>query len=309
MRSRLPLRLALAGLLVLSVAHPCDVLPQGSVGDAGGPSEIAPGVHLLSGLSCNVLALVGARGLLVIDSGTPGETVLLADQLASFGAGEVKIAISTHFHFDHVGGNESLASAGAVIVAHERLRPRLQTEWQFPDSVGLGMPVIPPYPDAALPIITFDDSVTLHFGGQEITLLHFPNAHSDADLVVLLGGANVVHTGDLFASGGALPPLDSYHGGTIDGWIAAVEELTDIIDDRTMVVPGHGPVADRQALREFGRVLAVGRDRIAALVAQGRTLEEVLADDPMGDLVASGGWGFVRTVYAQLAWLPTSDSG
>jgi glyoxylase-like metal-dependent hydrolase (beta-lactamase superfamily II) len=171
------------------------------------------------------------------------------------------------------------------------------------------MPVIPPYPDAALPIITFDDSVTLHFGGQEITLLHFPNAHSDADLVVLLGGANVVHTGDLFASGGALPPLDSYHGGTIDGWIAAVEELTDIIDDRTMVVPGHGPVADRQALREFGRVLAVGRDRIAALVAQGKTVGEVLADDPMGDLVASGGWGFVRTVYAQLAWLPTSDSG
>jgi glyoxylase-like metal-dependent hydrolase (beta-lactamase superfamily II) len=170
------------------------------------------------------------------------------------------------------------------------------------------MPLVAPYPDAALPIITFDDSMTLHFGGQEITLLHFPDAHSDADLVVLLGGANVVHTGDLFASGGFLPPLDSYHGGTIDGWIAAVDELADLIDDKTMVVPGHGPVADRQAVREFGRLLAVGRDRIAALVAEGRTLEEVLTDNPMSDLVPSGGRGFVRTVYAQLAWLPTSDS-
>jgi glyoxylase-like metal-dependent hydrolase (beta-lactamase superfamily II) len=170
------------------------------------------------------------------------------------------------------------------------------------------MPLIAPFPDAALPIITFDDSMTLHFGGHEITLLHFPDAHSDADLAVLMRAANIVHTGDLFASGGFLPPLDSYHGGKIDGWIAAVEELVDLIDDDTVVVPGHGPVSDRKALREFGRVLAVGRDRIAALVAEGRSLEEVLAEDPMDGLVPRGGGYFVRTVYAELAWSSTPDS-
>jgi cyclase len=176
-----------------------------------------------------------------------------------------------------------------------------QAEWAFPDALGVPYGPLPPYPETALPSVSLGDSTTVNFGGHEIALAHFPGAHTDADLAVLIRDVNVLHTGDLFASGGFVPPLDSYHGGTIDGWIAAVGELIRLTDADTKVVPGHGPIADRQALVEFRDMLAEGRGRIAELVDEGKTIEEAVAANPMDGLAAAGGEQFTRTVYAELA--------
>jgi glyoxylase-like metal-dependent hydrolase (beta-lactamase superfamily II) len=269
-----------------------------------GPSdtEIARGIHLLPGLYANVLALTSAQGVLLIDSGSDREADTVAALVAGLDAGHVRLAVNTHFHFDHIGGNAALAADGAIIVAQENARKRMLSEWRFPDSLEFRMPLIQPYPEVALPTMTFEETLKLYFGGEEIVLLHFPAAHSDADLAVLLRNANVIHTGDLFASGGFVPPMDAYHGGTIDGWIVAVDELIELTDDRTKVVPGHGPITDRQSLKDFRDVLVAGRGRIAALVSEGKSLEEVLEANPMDDLVGRRNSGFVRTVYAQLAW-------
>jgi glyoxylase-like metal-dependent hydrolase (beta-lactamase superfamily II) len=287
-------------LVALCVTLPLDAQESGQPGRSG--TEIAPGIHLLPDLSCNVLAVTGPQGVLLIDSGSRRETEGVRTVIEELGAGPVRITVDTHFHFDHIGGNGALAGEGAVIVAQENTRARMLAEWRIPDSLGLRMPVVGPYPDVALPTITFGEALNTYFGGQEIALLHFPSAHSDGDLVAFVRDPNVLHTGDLFASGGFVPPMDTYHGGTIDGWIAAVDELIQLTDDRTKVVPGHGPVTDRQALQEFRYILAAGRDRIAELVADGKSLEEVLDADPMADLVGRSNRSFVRTVYAHLAW-------
>jgi len=267
--------------------------------------EVTEGVHLFTGLGCNVIAVVGPEGVLLIDNGHASDSEYLQKLIAELDTGPVQIVINTHFHFDHIGGNEALAKKGAVIVAHKNGRLRMQEEWGFPESLGLDMPSVPSYPEVALPKLTFTAPSMVHFGGQEIEVHHFPSAHSDADLVVYLRNANVLHTGDLYLSNG-FPLTDSFHGGTIDGTIAAIGELIGLIDDTTRVVPGHGPISNRQELQTFRQMLEVSRDRIAALIADGKTLEEVIAADTTAGLYTRGeswirGESFVRSVYADLA--------
>lgn len=294
-------------LVVLLLAIAPAVVAQEVIGAGTRGIEIADGVHLLLGLDCNIMAVVDPDGVLIVDSGSSSDSENLEKLIAELDTGPVRIVLNTHFHFDHIGGNEALAKNGAVIVAHEALRPRMQAEWSFPDTLGLPMLAVPPYPEVALPKLTFADALTVHFGGHEIEVLHLPSAHTDADLAVFLRDANVLHTGDLYLSNGFPPGADAYHGGTIDGAIAAVDALVDLIDDDTKVVPGHGPVSNRQELREYGQMLAAGRDRIAALIAEGKTMEEVVAANPTAGLYTRGeswlplGW-FIRLVYAELAW-------
>lgn len=307
------MRLSRCGTCLESILLACTLVyasllgAQAPTSDSGASNEVAPGVHLLTGLSSNVLAITGPTGVLLVDNGSSRDAERLSTLIEQLDSGPVRLAINTHFHFDHVGGNEALGERGTIIVAHERLRARLQAEWAFPDSLGLPFGPLPPYPEPALPSVSLGESTTVNFGGHEIALIHLQSAHTDADLAVLLRDENILHTGDLFASGGFVPPLDSYHGGTIDGWIAAVEKLIELIDDGTKVVPGHGPVADRHELRNFMDVLAISRDRIADLVGDGKTLDEVVAANPMADLDVRNTENFVRTVYADLAGLSSSS--
>lgn len=267
--------------------------------------EIAEDVHFLPGLSCNVVVVTGPEGVLIIDNGSSRNREILKEEIAKLASGPIRIAINTHFHFDHVGANQALGVDGTVIIAHDHARRRMMTEWQIPETLGVSYPVIPPYPDVALPTLTFDRTLTVHFNGHEIEVIHFPNAHSDADVVVFVRDRNVLHTGDLYLSNG-FPILDSYHGGTIDGLISALDGLIDLVDENTKVVPGHGPLSNRKGLREYQQMLGVGRDRIAALIEEGKTLEESVAADPLADLYSQGqSWLppklFIWTVYVDLA--------
>lgn len=272
-------------------------------GEATGAAvEIADGVYLLTGLGCNVLAVAVTDGVLIIDSGSDGDAQKLKRAIAELDAGPVRFVLNTHSHLDHVWNNEVLARNGAVIIAHERVRRSMQAEWRVPDALGL--PAVPPYPEVALPTLTFADALTVHLGGHEIAALCFRSAHSDADAAVLLREANVLHTGDLYLSNG-FPLIDSFHGGTIDGVITAVDALTDLMDDETKVVPGHGSLSNCCELREYRHMLAVARDRITALIEGGSTLEEVVAANPTAGLYRRGeSWMptgfFVLTVYEDL---------
>lgn len=176
-------------------------------------TEVADGVCVLDGLPCNVLAVTGSDGKLLIDNGSAGSAEQLEEMIDILASGRVRVAVNTHFHFDHVGANEQLSEDGAVIVAHDAVRQRMQEEWRTPENtLGIRYPVVPPYPEEALPMVTFADSLTLSFGGHEIKLRYFPGAHSDADVVAFLRDANVIHTGDLYLSNG-FPVIESFAAG------------------------------------------------------------------------------------------------
>ncbi|MFQ6114575.1 MAG: MBL fold metallo-hydrolase [bacterium] len=268
--------------------------------------EVADGVHLLVGFACNIVAVSGQEGVLLIDNGSADTAGQLKEAINALGSGQVRIAINTHFHFDHIGANEQLSKDGVVIVAHDGVRQNMQTEWRLPNNTpGIKYPPVPPYPETALPMLTLNNVLTVHFRGEEIEVRYFPDAHSDADVAVFLRGANVLHTGDLYLSNG-FPIIDSFHGGTIDGVIAAVDTLISLIDDDTKVVPGHGPVSNREGLREYRQLLGAGRVRIATLIEEGKTLEEIVAADPLAGLYRQGeSWLpprlFIWTVYRYLS--------
>lgn len=284
----------------------CSVQAVGQVAEDTTTPEIesvklADGVYML-GLYCNILVVDMADGLLIVDSGPNWEVGMLENALARLNKGPVRIVINTHFHYDHVGNNEILAKNGAVIVAHEKARQRMQVEWAFPDAVAIRP--VPPYPQTALPALTFTDALTVYAGSNDIKVLHLPNAHSDADVAVFMNKANILHMGDLYLSNG-FPPIDSFHGGTVDGEIAALEALANLIDDDTIVVPGHGPLSTRQELREYSSMLSIARDRIISLIKEGKTLEETIAANPTAGLYDRGeSWippeFFVRMAYEDL---------
>ena len=140
-------------------------------------------------------------------------------------------------------GNEWLAKAGAVIIAHENTRTDMAKEQEFPEFGSK----LPPYPEGALPKITLRDSLSIHFNGEEIRATHFAAAHSDADLAFHFRKANVMHTGDLFFSAG-YPFIDVSHGGSIDGLIAAGDKLLGMTDANTKFISGHGPLSSRAGL-------------------------------------------------------------
>jgi len=163
---------------------------------------------------------------------------------------------------------------------------------------------IPPYPKKALPVITLSNSLTLHFNGDEIRMLHVPNAHSDGDLVFHFVKANVIHTGDLFFSNG-FPFINVSAGGTVEGMIKAADIILGMCNERTKVIPGHGPLSGPDGVRAFKNLVVSGRDRIGPLVKQGKTLDEVLAFKPVKGLYKGGeSWfsadAFVKVVYMDL---------
>lgn len=158
--------------------------------------------------------------------------------------------------------------------------------------------------EIALPMLTLNDALTVHFCGHDIEIRHLPGAHSDSDATVFLRAANILHTGDLYLSNG-FPPIDSFHGGTIDGLIDAIDTMIDVTDEDTVVVPGHGALSNRSELREYREMIAAARDRIAAMIDEGMNLEQIVAAQPTAGLFRRGeSWVpakfFVWTAYTDL---------
>lgn len=270
------MRCLIMGMMVLTlavgvVAQDFEQIPV-RVDELRGP---VLGVRAAGG---NMLAVTGPEGLLLVDSDYAEMAARLDSTLAALERGPVAMIVNTHWHFDHVGGNEHLGRGGAVVVAHENTR-RYMAASQSLAFIDTDVPASPP---AAWPDICVHDRLTLHWG-DEVIELHHVTGHTDTDLLVHLPASNILHMGDLLFQGG-YPYVDTEHGGGIDGLIDGVSLAISLCDDETLVVPGHGPLAGRDDLTAYLEVLTEYRGLVAQLKSAGKSLDEVIAAAPAAHL-------------------------
>jgi cyclase len=251
--------------------------------------RLRPGLHvLMSARNGNIGVWNGADGIVVIDDSLAPLAPRVVEAIGRIAEGPIRFVINTHWHPDHTGGNELLGKSGGVVVAHENVRTRLSEE-QFIELVNLR---VPPAPAGALPVVTFDDSVTFYLNGDRLDVVHVSDAHTDGDAVLWWQAANVVHTGDVYVNG-SYPFIDLDSGGSLAGLVAAIEAVLARINDATVVIPGHGPVSNRRELSDYrDMIVTVGR-RVREGVESGRNLEEVLASRPTAEFDARYGQGFM----------------
>jgi glyoxylase-like metal-dependent hydrolase (beta-lactamase superfamily II) len=224
----------------------------------------------------------------VIDDSLAPLAPRVVEEISKIAEGPIRFVINTHWHPDHTGGNELLGKSGGVVIAHENVRTRLSEE-QF---IGLTSMRVPPAAAAALPVVTFDDSVSFYLNGDRLDVVHVSEAHTDGDAILRWQAANTVHTGDVYMSG-TYPFIDLDSGGTLAGLVAAIEAILARVDDATVVIPGHGAISNRRELSEYRDMLVTVGRRIREGVENGRNLEEVLASRPTAEFDARYGSGFM----------------
>src|SRR5215470_123808 len=233
-------------------------------------------VSVLEGSGGNITVLTGRDGKVLVDAGISRPQV--EDALASLSDEPVRHLINTHWHFDHTDGNEWLHSAGAEITAHENTRRHLSEstrveDWNF---------TFPPAPSGALPTKVLTNDETLHLNGTTLALKYYPPAHTDSDISIEFTDAEIIHVADTFWNG-HYPFIDYSTGGSVDGMIRAAEANVATVTDKTIVIPGHGPIGNKAQLIEFRDMLLTIREKVAALKKQGRSRDEVVAARPTAD--------------------------
>ncbi len=236
---------------------------------------LAENLYVLAGGGGNIALLVGEDGALMVDTGFEQLAEKITEAVGEVSKNPVRMVINTHWHFDHVGGNEHLAKTGAVIVAHKSTR-KLMTEKRFIAVIDREME---PSPAAALPVITFDSPLTFHWNGEKVDVFPIEPAHSDGDCLVFFRTANVLHVGDTCFNG-MYPFMDVNAAGSLDGMVAALDRALTLTDDKTTVIPGHGRLLNSVELKTYRDMLATVRDRVRALIDQGKSRAEIIAEKP-----------------------------
>ncbi len=251
--------------------------------------KVADHVYMLTGAGGNLGLCTGDDGAFLIDDQFAPLTDKITAAIGKLTDKPVRFLVNTHWHFDHTGGNENFGKAGAIIVAHENVRKRMSTD-QFIEAFQRKVEAAPP---VALPVITFAESLTFHWNGEQIDVMHVHDAHTDGDSVIYFRKSNVVHTGDVYFNG-MYPFIDVGSGGSIDGMIAAAEQVLKQTDARTRIIPGHGELSDAAGLREYIAMLKTVSKRVHELVDQGKSREEVIAAGPTRDFDEKWGQGFLK---------------
>ena len=246
-------------------------------------------VSALIGSGGNIAVLPGNDGKLIIDSGYLGTRSKIADALNALSSDPIKHLINTHWHFDHTDGNEWMHAVGATIAAHENTRKHLSTstrveDWNF---------TFPASPPGAIPTEVFNADKTLQINGASVALKYYGPAHTDGDVSVYFKEADVLHTGDTWWNG-HYPFIDYSTGGNIDGMIKAAETNLAMVTDKTIVVPGHGPIAGKAEMTQYRDMLAAIRERVSALKEAGKSLDEVVAAKPTAAYDAKWGGLFIN---------------
>lgn len=275
--------------IVISLVLACPV-PAQETRITFASSEVAPGIYMLQGqggfAGGNLGLLTGDDGVVLIDDGLEplGDMTLVAVREVS--GGPVDFVINTHLHGDHVGGNEVFFGTGATIIGHDNVRRRLA---QGSDANG-GIP-----PSAAsLPQVTFDKSMTFHLNGHEAFVFHVAAAHTDGDSVIFFRDEDVIHAGDVMFNG-MFPFIDLDAGGSIDGYLAAQADILSLAGPETRIIPGHGPLAGKADLEAAHAMLSDARSRVKRLIDDGKTLDEILAADPLAPYHDEWNWEFITT--------------
>ncbi len=265
-------------------------------------TDLGDNMYMLEGQGGNITVAVAKDGIIMVD----GQYAPLHDKIkaaiSTISNQPIKYLINTHFHRGHVGGNEPFAKDGATVVAQGNVKSRLAAG----TTDGLTGEKTPPVPQGALPTDTFTNFSKIRLNGRVADLKHIENAHTDGDTYVWFKTANVLSTGDTFTNG-RYPNIDFANGGNIKGMIAATDAYLKLTNAKTRIVPGHGPLADKAVLTEYRAMLATARDRMAKLVKDGKSEDDVIAAKPFADLDAK--WAptelasknFIRVMYHSLA--------
>jgi cyclase len=265
-------------------------------------TNLGDNVYMLESVGGNITVAVARNGIIMVDGGFAPLHDKIKAAIAGVSNQPIKYLINTHFHGDHTGGNEAFAHDGATIVAEINVKNRLAAG----TTNGLTGVKTPPAPPAALPSKTYTGLYKVRLNGRVADLKHVANAHTDGDTYVWFKNANVLATGDTFTNK-RYPNIDFANGGNIKGMIAAADNYLKLTNAKTRIVPGHGAVADKAALAEYRAMLVTARDRMAKLVQQGKSEDDVLAAKPFADLDVK--WAptdlaaknFARVVYHSLA--------
>ncbi len=250
--------------------------------------QVTENIYMLQGQGGNLGVSVGDDGVFLVDDQFAPLTEKIKAAISKISSQDIRFVINTHYHFDHVGGNENLGTAGAAIVAHKNVRQRMSTE----QLITFFNKTIPPYPQKALPVITFSEDINFHLNDEDIHVVHVKDAHTDGDAVVFFRKANVVHTGDIYFAG-IYPFIDTSSSGSIKGVIAAVHSVLKIINDQTRVIPGHGPLSNKKELARYVKMLETLESRVSSSIAQGKSLEEIQQMQPSKEFDQEWGDGFL----------------
>jgi glyoxylase-like metal-dependent hydrolase (beta-lactamase superfamily II) len=282
---------------LLLLALPCSLtFGQGTDWDAIDYTitDLGHGIYRLEAAGGNIGLSVGEEGAFLIDAQYAPLAPKLQAAIAELTDKPVKFLINTHWHGDHIGGNTAVAATGAIVMAHDHVRARMAA--RGPKQA----------PAEALPVMTYSDATTFHLNGLRIHAFHVANAHTDGDTIVHFPDVNVIHAGDILFNG-LYPFIDLGSGGSLDGYLAAMEMLVSMADDQTQIIAGHGPLGDKAAVERSIAMLKDAKGRVAKLVAEGLSKEEVLAADPLADYNADWAWRFItaermtNTLYDELA--------
>jgi glyoxylase-like metal-dependent hydrolase (beta-lactamase superfamily II) len=256
-------------------------------------TKLAGNFSMLEGAGGAIGVLAGPDGVFMVDSQFAPLTDKIVAAIKQISDGRIRFMVNTHLHPDHTGGNENLGKLGVTLLSREQLRGRLATGQR-------------PSPPAALPVLTYNAPITVHMNGEAVQLIPVPVAHTDGDTMIYFPNADVIMTGDFFRAVG-YPYPDRNSGGSFKGLIDGLNAVINLAKPTTKIVPGHGPVVDRTAVTAHRDMALAARDKIAALVKQGKSADEVIAAKVTADTDAKvdpGGTSserFIRAVYAELA--------
>jgi cyclase len=249
-------------------------------------TKVAGSVYMLEGAGGNIGVSIGADGILIVDD----QFAPLADKiraaLKTLGEGKLKFVLNTHWHGDHTGGNAQFSQEASVI-AHDNVRKRLASEQKIFNEK------VPASPKEALPVITFDNSLSVHFNNEEIRAIHFPHGHTDGDSVIFFTGSNVVHMGDDFFPG-RFPFVDIENGGDVINLAKNVGEIIERLPNGVKIIPGHGPLSTVEDLKLYHRMLVETIDIVRKQAAAGKTLEQIKVAG-LPETWKPWGAGFIKT--------------
>ena len=251
-------------------------------------TKVAGNVYMLQGSGGNIGVSVGDDGLLIVDD----QFAPLADKIRAALKGladkKLRFILNTHWHGDHTGGNVAFGPE-ATIIAHDNVRKRLATE----QKSAVFNSTTPASPKEALPVITFNDSLSVHFNGEDIRAIHFPHGHTDGDSVIFFSSSNVVHLGDDFFAG-RFPFVDLESGGSVEGLVKNIGELIGKIPADAKLIPGHGPISTLDDLKSYHRMLQQTTEIVRGKITAGKTLDQIKTEGLPAEW-APWGTGFIKT--------------